>query len=67
MFHLESKLVLQTKVFIVFSTKQHVKKTENLCINVESSYINYSMSMRNLGLILENTLGMEKQVNYICN
>jgi len=24
------------------------------------------MSMRNLGLILDNTLGMEKQVNYIC-
>ena len=52
--------------FIVFSSKQHVKKTENLCIKVGSSYINSSMSVRNLGLILDNTLGMEKQVNSIC-
>ena len=52
--------------FIVFSSKQHVKKTENLHIKVGSSYINYSMSVRNLGLILDNILGMEKQVNSIC-
>jgi len=52
--------------FIVFSPKQRVNKTENLCINVGSSYINSAMSVRNLGLILDNTLGMEKQVNYIC-
>jgi len=43
---------------IVFSSKQHVKKTENLRIKVGSSYINYSMSVRNLGLILDNTLGI---------
>ena len=42
---------------IVFSSKQHVKKTENLRIKVGSSYINSSMSVRNLGLILVNTLG----------
>jgi len=30
--------------FIVFSFKQHVKKTENFCIKVGSSYINSSMS-----------------------
>jgi len=52
--------------FIVFSSKQHVKKTENLPINLGSSYINSSMSVRNLGLILDNILGMEKQVNSIC-
>jgi len=51
---------------IVFSSKQHVKKTDNLRIKVGSSYINSSMSVRNLGLILDNTLGMEKQVNSIC-
>jgi len=49
-----------------FLAKQHVKKTENLRIKVGCSYINYSMSVRNLGLILNNTLGMEKQVNSIC-
>ena len=52
--------------FIVFSSKQHVKKTENLRIKVGSSYINYSMSVRNLTLILDNTLGTEKQVNSAC-
>jgi len=46
--------------------QQHVKITENLYIKVEFSYINYSISVRNLGLILDNTLGMEKQVNPIC-
>jgi len=49
--------------FIVFLSKQHVKKTENLCIKEGSSYINSSVSVRNLGLILANTLGMERQVN----
>jgi len=53
--------------FIVFSSKQHVKITENLCIKVGSSYVNSSMSVRNLGLILDNnTLVMENQVNSIC-
>ena len=51
--------------FIIFSSKQHAKKTENLPIKIGSSYINSSMSIRNLRLILDNTLGMEKQVNYI--
>jgi len=46
--------------FIVFSYKQHVKKTENLRIKVGSSNINYSMSVRYLELILDITLGMEK-------
>ena len=39
---------------------------ENLRIKVGYSYINYSMSVRNLLLILDNTLGMEKQMNAIC-
>ena len=50
----------------VFSHPSDVTKSENLRIKVGSSYINYSMSVRNLGLILDNTLGMKKQVNYIC-
>ena len=51
---------------IVFTSKQHVKKTENLRIKIGSSYINSSMFVRILGLILDNTLGMEEQVNSIC-
>jgi len=51
--------------FIVFSSKQYVKKPENLCIKVGSSYINCSMSVRNLGFILNNALGMEKKANSI--
>ena len=45
------KLNKDKREFFVGSSKQHVKKTENL---------------RNLGLILDSTIGMEKQVNYIC-
>ena len=39
---------------------QHVNKTENICIMVGCSYINYSMSVSNLGIILDKTLGMKK-------
>jgi len=60
------KLNKEKTKFIVFSSKQHVKKTEKLRIKVGSSYINSSMSVRNLGIILDNTLCMEKQVNSIC-
>ena len=35
--------------FIVFIFKQHVKKTENLHIKVESIYIYFSMFVKNLG------------------
>jgi len=41
-------------------------ENENLRIKVGSSYLNSSISIINQGLILENTLGMEKQVNSIC-
>ena len=51
---------------IILSLKQHVEKTDNLQIKVRSSYIKYSMFVRNLGLMLYNTLGMEKQVISIC-
>ena len=44
----------------LFSSKQHVKKTENLHIKGGSSYINSSMPVRNVVIILE------KQVNSIC-
>ena len=47
--------------FIVFSSKQHVKKTDNLRIKVGSNYINSSMSVTNLLLILANTLGMKRR------
>ena len=33
---------------------------------IGSTYINFSMSVEYLGLILNNTPGMEKQVNYVC-
>ena len=42
--------------FIGFSSKQYKNKTENLPIKVGTIYIHYSMSVRNLGLILNNTL-----------
>jgi len=45
--------------FIVFSSKQYVKKIENPHITVGSSFINYSITVRNLGMILDNTLGTE--------
>ena len=48
------------------SSKQHVKNLENLRIKVGSSYINSSVSVRNLVLILDNTRGKEKQVNSTC-
>ena len=35
-------------------------------ITVVSSYINSSMSVINLGIILDNTLGIKNQVNSIC-
>ena len=47
--------------FIVFTFKQHVKKTENIRINVGFSYINYYLSVRNPCLILGNTLRMKKK------
>ena len=38
--------------FIVFSPKQHMNKTKNLRIKMDSSYIKAFASVRNLGLIL---------------
>jgi len=51
---------------IVFSSKQHAKKTENHRIKGGSNHIYFSMSIRNLGFIFDHTLGMEKQINYKC-
>ena len=44
---------------IAFSSKKHSKKTENLCFKVGSRYINYSISVRNLRIILDIILGNE--------
>jgi len=41
-------------------------KVVGLHIKVGSNYLHPSISVRNLGLILDNTLGMEKKVNYLC-
>ena len=51
--------------FSFFSPKQHVKKTENLYIKVgsRSSDINSSVFVRIRRLMLDNTLGKEKQMN----
>ena len=46
----------------MFISKKDVKKPDNLPIKIGPSYINYSMSVRNQGLILDNTLGMDGQV-----
>ena len=50
----------------VFFSKQHMKKNKNLRINVGSCCIYFSMSLRNLGLTLDNTVGLEKHVNSKC-
>jgi len=42
-----------------------VKKTENLRIKVASSYLNITMPVSNLGLILDKPLWMQKQVDSI--
>ena len=60
------KLNKDKSEFIVFLSKQHVRKTMNLRIKVGSSYIHSSTSVENLGIISDNTLAKEKQVNYIC-
>ena len=57
---------IETCIERIIIWMQHVKKTENLCIKVRDSYINSSMCIRNLGVILDNTLGMEYQVNSVC-
>jgi len=36
--------------FVVFSRKQHVNKTKNLRVKVDSSYITFPMSVRKLAL-----------------
>jgi len=49
-------------VFIIVLAKQRVKKTEN--IRIEEG------SRRNFGILLDSTLGVEKQANYVytsCN
>ena len=50
------KLNKDKTVFNVFSSSQHVKNTENLRFKVGSIYINISMSVSYLGIILDNTL-----------
>jgi len=60
-----NKLNNDKSKLIVFSSKQHVKKTEDLHIKVGSTYINSSMPVRNLGLILDKTLGIRHGVNSI--
>ena len=56
------KLNYSKAEFTVFFSKEHMKKTENLHIKIGSSYIKASASVRSLGIILDSTLGMEKQV-----
>ncbi len=50
----------------VYSSKQSVNKTGKLRLKVGSSYIGSARSLSNLGITLDNSLGMEKQVNAIC-
>ena len=51
---------------IVFSSMQSINKTRNFRLKVGSSFIESAKSVRNHGIILDNTLEMEKQVNAIC-
>jgi len=56
------KLNKDNTKYIVFSSKQLVKENDILRIKKGSSYINDTMSEQSIGLILDNTLGMEKQL-----
>jgi len=47
------KLNKDNNELIVFSSKRHVAKIEDLYAKVRSSYINASMSVRNLEIILD--------------
>ena len=60
------KLIQNKTELIVFSSKQRINKPWNFRLNVGSSYIESAKSVRLLGIILDNTLEMEKQVNTIC-
>ena len=51
---------------VVFSSKQQVKKTDNLRIKVGCHYKRVSASVRSLGVILDSTLTTKKQVYSIC-
>jgi len=60
------KLIKDRTEFIVFPSKQHVKKTES-SLKLGSRYINSSKFLRYLRIILDNALRIEKkQVNCIC-
>ena len=52
---------------IFFSSKQSVNKTGKFRLKVGSIYIESARSVRNVGIFLDNTFEMEKQVNAICN
>ena len=52
---------------IFFSSKQSVNKTGRFRLKVGSIYIESAKSVRNVGIFLDNTFEMEKQVNAICN
>ena len=51
---------------IPIGTKTNLKKTNICSINISSSHITFSDSVRNLGLFLDQNLTMEKQVNHLC-
>ena len=60
------KLSYSKTEFIVFSSKHYVKKTENLHIKMGYRCKKVSASVRNLVLILDSILVIEKQVNATC-
>jgi hypothetical protein len=50
---------------IVFSSKQNNNKTNNMSITVGENEVKCAHAVRNLGVILDSNLNMEKQVNSI--
>ena len=61
------KLNLNKTELIVFSSKQSVNKAGNFRLNVGPSYIESAKSVRTLGIILDKTLEMAKEVNVFVN
>ena len=51
----------QTKIeLLVVSSKQSAKKTRNFHLNVGTTCIESAKSLRNLGIVLDNTLEVER-------
>jgi len=59
------KLNQDKSELIVFSSKHQAKKTQDFNLTVGDSFINAVHYVRNLGVYLDSSLAMDKQVNAV--